>query len=105
MTDLKVQDLMLPLDKYTSVSEDATLREVFLALEDAFSGRGKADSTETRNFAVLVLDNEGRVLGRLAVWDLLQGLEPQAGKRVDALAMVDGYDAWDRPWLTWRPRR
>jgi CBS domain-containing protein len=97
MTDLKVRDLSLPLNKYTAVPEDATLREVFLALESAFAGRGRTDPTETRDFAVLVLDGEGRVIGRLAVWDVLQGLEPQAGKRVDALAMVDGYDAWDRP--------
>jgi CBS domain-containing protein len=97
MIDMPVSDLMRPLDRYTTVSFDATLEDVFLALEGALRGARKADPAEPRDFAVLVLDGERRVLGRLGVWDVLQGLEPQAGKRVDALAMVDGYEAWDRP--------
>ncbi len=97
MRDIKVKDLMLALEKYTSISEDATLKEVFLALEGALKGRQKTDPQEARDFAVLVLDKDRQVIGRLTVWDILQGLEPQALKRVDALAMVEGYDAWDRP--------
>ena len=97
MRDIKVKDLMLELEKYTSISEDATLKEVFLALEGALKGRQKTDPHEARDFAVLVLDKDRRVIGRLAVWDVLLGLEPQALTRVDPLAMVDGYDAWNRP--------
>ena len=97
MKDIKVRDLMLPLERYTSVSEEATLKDIFEALESALKGTGKATVTEARDFAVLVLDKDRRVLGRLVVWDVLQGLEPQAGKRVDALAMVEGYEAWDQP--------
>jgi hypothetical protein len=97
MKETKVRDLMLPLEKYTVVSEEATLEEVFLALEGALKGSQKTDPAEARDFAVVVLDQDRRVVGRLAVWDVLRGLEPQARKRVDPLAMVDGYDAWDRP--------
>ena len=97
MKDIKVRDLMLPLERYTSVSEEATLKDVFEALESALKGTGKATVTEARDFAVLVLDKDRRVRGRLVVWDVLKGLEPQAGKRVDALAMVEGYEAWDQP--------
>ena len=97
MKDIKVQDLMLPLERYTVVSDGATLKEIFLALEGALKGSGKTDPTEVRDFAVLVLDEDKRVIGRLTVWDILGGLAPQARKRVDPLAMVDGYDAWDRP--------
>ena len=97
MMDTKVGDLMRPLERYTSVSDEATLEDVFLALESALKGNRQTDPTEARDFAVLVLDKDNRVLGRLGVWDVLQGLEPQSGKRVDALAMVDGYEAWDRP--------
>ncbi len=99
MTDIRVAELMLPLTQYTSVSEDATLEDVFLALEGALKGSTKSDPDRARDFAVLVLDQNNRVLGRLGVWDVLHGLEPQAGRRVDALAMVDGYEAWDRPLL------
>ncbi len=94
---MKVRELMLPLGEYTVVPEEAKLEEVFLALEGAFAGSGKTDPTATRDFAVLVLDGSGRVVGRLTVWDALQGLEPQARRRVDSLAMPEGYDAWDRP--------
>lgn len=97
MVDVRVADLMLALAQYTAVSEEATLEEVFLALESALKGSAKPDPSQARDFAVLVLDQDGRVRGRLGVWDVLQGLEPQSGKRVDALAMVDGYEAWDRP--------
>ncbi len=97
MKNIKVQDLMLPLERYTVVSDAATLKEVFLALEGAFKGSQKADPTEARDFAVLVLDKDKVVVGRLTVWDVLAGLEPQARKRVDPLAMVEGYDAWDQP--------
>lgn len=93
----KVKDVMLPLELYTNVSEDAPLRDVLLTLEGALKGRGKTDPAEARDFAVLVLDRNKRVLGRLGVWDVLHGLEPQAPRRVDPLAMVDGYEAWDQP--------
>jgi hypothetical protein len=94
---MRVQDLMLPLEKYTVVSEEATLTEVFFALEGALKGSQKADPTEARDFAVHVLDKDRRVVGRLVVWDVLQGLEAQALRRVDPLSMVEGYAAWDRP--------
>lgn len=97
MTETRVKDLMRPIGEYTSVSDGATLKEVFLALESALKGSQRSDPTEARDFAVLVLDEDNRVLGRLGVWDVLQGLEPQSGKRVDALAMVDGYEAWSCP--------
>ncbi len=97
MSNLKVKDIMLPLEKYTSVSEEATLEEVFLALEGALKGREKADPEEARDFAVLVFDKDGRVVGRLAAWDVLLALKPQSMKRVDPLAMVERYDAWAGP--------
>jgi hypothetical protein len=97
MKDRKVQDLMLPLDEYTVVSEEARLSEVFLALEGALKGSRKRNPTEARDFAVLVVDQNKRVVGRLTVWDVLRGLEPQARRSVDPLAMVAGYQAWDRP--------
>ncbi len=97
MRESKVRDLVLPLDRYPVVSGDATLGDVFLALEGALRGGGDRDPAAIRDFDVLVLDAERRVVGRLTVWDVLQGLEPQSRRRVDSLAMVEGYDAWDRP--------
>ena len=95
--DIRVKDFMRPLESYTTVPHEATLKNVFLELESALKGIRQTDPKEARDFAVLVLDKDNRVLGRLTVWDVLHGLDPQAHKRVDALAMVDGYEAWDRP--------
>ena len=92
-----VEALMLPLTDYTSVSEDATLYDAFIALEGALHGVQKADPSHPRDFAVLVLDAEGQVLGRLVVWDILAGLEPQTIKSIDPLAMVEDYSAWRQP--------
>ncbi len=97
MKDIKVRDLMLPLEEYTVVSDAAMLKDLFLALEGALTGVQKKDPMEARDFAVLVLDKDKQVVGRLTVWDILGGLEPHARKRVDPLAMIEGYAAWDQP--------
>ena len=92
-----VEELMLPLTDYTSVSQDAMLYDAFIALEGALQGVQKADQSHPRDFAVLVLDDNGEVLGRLVVWDILAGLEPQTIQPVDPLAMVEDYSAWRKP--------
>lgn len=97
MRNIMVKDLMLPMDQYTTISEDATLRDAFLALKGALQGVQKSDPRHPRDFAVLVLDVEGQVLGRLVVWDVLEGLEPTIVRPVDSLVMIEDYSAWSRP--------
>lgn len=92
-----VEELMLPLTDYTSVAEDAVLYDAFLALEGALQGIQKADPSHPRDFAVLVFDADGQVLGRLVVWDILAGLEPQTSQPIDPLVMVEDYSAWRKP--------
>lgn len=96
-TPRKVRDLMRDLNEYTTVSEDATLKDAFHAMRDALRGIKKTDPDEARDFAVLVLGKDGAVLGRLVIWDVLQGLEPRTLKPIDAMAMVDGFKAWEQP--------
>jgi hypothetical protein len=97
MTGERVRDLMVPLAGYTTIGLDATLAEAFTALNAALRGAGRADPESPRDFAVLVLDADAQVVGRLVVWDVLQGLEPQQQRGIDALAMVDGLAAWHHP--------
>jgi len=97
MQHIVVKDLMTPLDQYTTISQDASLKEAFVALEGAFRGEQKTDPTHPRDFSVLVVDKNRQVIGRLVVWDVLRGLETQQVKRVDALSMVDGYGVWSQP--------
>ena len=93
----RVRDLMVPLARYTRVHRDASLADAFQALRGALSGAGRDDPVSPRDFACLVLDDRDQVIGRLVVWDVLQGLEPQRSRGVDALAMVDGLGAWRQP--------
>ena len=93
----KVGDLMRPLDEYTTVREDAALKDAFLAMQAALEGAKKADPSEARDFAVLVLDKSDQVLGRLVVWDVLEGLDPRRSMPIDPMAMVEGFEAWERP--------
>lgn len=97
ITDLTVADVMVPLSGYTTILLDASLAEAFEAMSGALAGEGKSDPSAPRDFAVLVLDSQGDVVGRLVVWDILQGLEPQGKRGVDALSMVDGLGAWQQP--------
>lgn len=97
MYEITVKELMTPLDQYTTISDEASLKDAFEALEGALRGEQKADPSHPRDFAVLVVDRNQQVIGRLVVWDVLKGLETQAVSRVDPLAMVDGYSVWSRP--------
>jgi CBS domain-containing protein len=67
---------MVPLSEYATVSEDATLYDAILALEKAqesFEDR----HTRYRHRAILILDKDGNVVGKVSQLDLLRALEPK----------------------------
>lgn len=74
MKTYSVKDLMIPLDEYATVNEDATLFEAVVALEKT---QEEFDRTRYRHRAVLVLDKEGKVVGKLSQLDVLRALEPK----------------------------
>ncbi len=74
MQETKVETLMVPISDYATVSEDATLYEAILALEEAQKSVGK-ESFKHR--AILVLDQQGQVVGKLNLWDVIESLEPK----------------------------
>jgi CBS domain-containing protein len=71
-----VKDLMVPLSEYATVSEDATLYEAVLSLEEA---QEKFEDKHTRYLhrAILVLDKDGNIVGKLGHLDVLRALEPK----------------------------
>jgi CBS domain-containing protein len=97
MTQTSISNIATPIEDYTHIKEDATLGEAFLALESALRGDQQTDPTRARDFAVLVIDAGGNVIGRLAPWDILRGLETHDIQGVDPLAMVDGLATWKKP--------
>ena len=76
MKSYLVKDLMVPLEEYATVTEDATLFEAVLSLEEAqeqFEDR----HTRYRHRAILILDKDGKVVGKLGQLDVLRALEPK----------------------------
>ncbi|MBF0211084.1 MAG: CBS domain-containing protein [Desulfamplus sp.] len=98
---------MVSLSKYATVDEGATLFEAVLALEraqEAYQG------TKYPHRAILVLDANGQVLGKVSQMDVLRALEPKYAEMQETanLAMygfsskfikslVNYYKLWDSP--------
>ena len=80
MKNYKVQDLMVPLSEYATVTEDATLFDAVNALENA---QEDFDHTRYRHRAILVLDKNGNVVGKLSQLDVLKALEPKYRDMLD----------------------
>ena len=76
MKSYSVKELMVPLSEYATVSEDATLYEAVLALEKA-QENFEDKHTRYRHRAILMLDKNGHVVGKLSQLDVLKTLEPK----------------------------
>ena len=107
MQTIKVQELMVPLAEYATVSEEATLSQAVLALEEA---QKRVDTDREKHRAVLVLDKKGRVVGKVDQWTVLWAIEPRYklmgniretsryGFSPNFLrSMIDYYDLWRKP--------
>jgi CBS domain-containing protein len=71
-----VKDLVVPLSEYATVTEDATLYEAVLSLEEA-QEKFEDKHTRYRHRAILILDKDGDVVGKLSQLDVLRALEPK----------------------------
>ena len=77
MEKIYVKDLMLSLEEYATVSQEATLQEAILALEKA---QMAFDPSLHKHRAILVLDEKRKVVGKISMKDILIALEPNYGK-------------------------
>lgn len=69
-----VKDLMVPLSEYATVSEDATLYDAIISLEEA---QKNFDQTKYRHRAVLIYDSNRHITGKISQLDILRALEPK----------------------------
>ncbi len=83
--DKTVGSLMVPLSEYATVSEEATLHEAVLALEKA---QAEFDQNRYRHRAILVLAEDGRVVGKVGQLDILRALEPKYGEMGDQIPLT-----------------
>lgn len=72
-----IKDLMVPISEYATVSKGATLLEAYLALEKA---QEAFDHSKYRHRAILILDDNKRVIGKISQMDVLRALEPKNGQ-------------------------
>ena len=76
---ITVGDLMVPLDEYVTVSQETTLYDAVLALEKA---QEDFDYTRLlyRHRAILVYDDNKKIVGKVSQLDVLRALEPKYGE-------------------------
>jgi len=86
METIFVKDLMVPLEGYATVPQEATLREAVLALEKA---QMALDPSQYKHRAILVLDESGKVVSKITMKNILIVLEPNYGK-------VEGIEVLER---------
>ena len=75
-----IRDLMVSLDDYAVVFENATLREAVMALEAA---QQRLPVERHPHRAVLVRDARDRVIGKIGMLSFLRALEPGSYKSTD----------------------
>ncbi len=69
-----VKDMMVSLSDYATVSEDSTLYDAIIALEEA---QKKFDQTRYRHRAILIYDKNNHITGKVSQLDVLRALEPK----------------------------
>ena len=69
-----VKELMVPLSEYATVPETSTLFEAVLALEKA---QEQFQQNRYSHRAVLIMDKNKKVIGKLSQMDFLTALEPK----------------------------
>ncbi len=74
MSEYRVKELMVPLSEYATVPEGSNLFDAVLALEKA---QEEFDHTKYRHRAVLILDKNKWVVGKLGQLDVLRALDPK----------------------------
>jgi CBS domain-containing protein len=78
--DISVKERMVPLEEYATVQEDATLQQAVNALAEAQEKWGKEHYPHR---AILVFDQQGKVVGKLSQWDVIRALEPKYDELFD----------------------
>jgi len=73
MKSVRVKELMVPIDSYATVPPEATLREAILALDRS---QQALTPSQHKHRAILVLDSEGELLGKIALSDIISALAP-----------------------------
>lgn len=87
MNDYTVKDLMVPLSEYATVNEEATLYDAIQALEKA---QEEFQVNKYAHRAVLILDKNQQVIGKLSQLNVLRALQPK-NTDLESIAQLNQY--------------
>ncbi len=110
MKQIRVKEIMVPLREYATIHQDATLNDAVCALEKAQAEYNRPGSKYPHR-ALLVYDDNNKIIGKLGQIDILRGLEPKylqasvPGTRITASGfspefmknLIKQFSLWDRP--------
>ncbi|KPK21151.1 MAG: histidine kinase [Nitrospira bacterium SG8_3] len=72
-----VTDVMIPIEEYTTLKGEQSVRDAILRLKESFTSKVSTSRImETGHRSILVLDEEGKPQGILAIKDLLVAIMP-----------------------------
>jgi len=90
--------MMVPLEEYTHLSVGDSLYDAILAVAQALTGP-TTDPSRPRDRGALVQAPDGRVIGKVSMWDLMTALEPNYEPPIDPFGTLDDNILWSQ-WLT-----
>ena len=76
MNSKKVKDLMVPLEAYPVVKDSATLVDAVISLDEAIQ---KLPPGKQKHRAILVINDHGKIVGKIGHLAFLKALEPKYG--------------------------
>lgn len=107
MDNIRVKDLMVPVEEYVTISETATLYEAVIKLEQA---QREYEEGKCPHRAILVIGTSGEVIGRMNKIDVIRSLEPKYVELGDLRkvsgfglapefmkAMMEKFELWETP--------
>lgn len=107
MKPIIVKDFMVPKSEYATISGESNLFEAVKVLEET---RKKFVRSDYAPRALLVFDNDSKIMGKLSMLDVLVALEPKYGEMGEIrkfsthgfsknfiLALEEQYRLWDKP--------
>jgi CBS-domain-containing membrane protein len=75
----KVKDIMAPIEDYNRVNINAQFCDAMSILKSNYE-RSKAGKQGDFHKTLLVVDDEGNIMGKLSMFDLIRGLVPEPAK-------------------------
>lgn len=72
-----VREVMIPLEDYTTLDQNSTIRDAIFKLRESFAAKVSTNNImETGHRSLLVYDDNAKIIGILAIIDLLKTIMP-----------------------------